>query len=158
TRERGGPTAVVEALVREQVRAGHRVTVLTTDQGVRRGETPVILCPGAELVQARVNGPDRLAYAPRLGERLRELLRACTIAHVHSLFTCPVHAALREAVARSVPVILRPCGQLHPYSLRQSNWRKRAYLSMWGKMVRRACTNWHYTSHQEAAESWPGDS
>ena len=38
TRERGGPTAVVEALSRQQAAAGHTVTVLTTDQGLRHGE------------------------------------------------------------------------------------------------------------------------
>jgi glycosyltransferase involved in cell wall biosynthesis len=60
-------------------------------------------------------------------------------------------------VAAGVPVVLRPCGHLHRYSLRQSRWRKRAYLAVYGGFVRRACACWHYTSENEAAESWPGD-
>jgi len=158
TRERGGPTAVVEALVRQQASAGHRLTVLTTDQGARHGERPVELHPSAEVVRLAVRGPDRLAYAPRFAGLVREQLRTSDVVHVHSIFTYPVHVALREAAARGVPVVLRPCGHLHPYSLRLSPWRKRTYLTLWGRMVRRACTAWHYTSEHEAAESWPRDS
>src|SRR5262249_30683612 len=43
------------------------------------------------------------------------------------------------------------------YSLRQSRWRKWAYLTLWGRLVQRACTAWHFTSENEAAESWPWD-
>jgi len=56
-----------------------------------------------------------------------------------------------------VPVVLRPCGHLHDYSLRRSALRKRVYLAIGGRMVRRACTAWHYTSANESAHSWPGD-
>ncbi len=157
TRERGGPTAVVQALVEQQAKAGHRVVVLTTDQGARHGEKPAELHPAAEMVRLTVRGPDRLAYATGLGEATRKALGTCEVVHIHSIFTYPVHVGLREAAARGVPVVLRPCGQLHPYSLGQSRWRKRAYLTLWGGLVRRACTAWHYTSEQEAAESWPRD-
>jgi len=109
------------------------------------------------VVRLGVRGPDRLAYAPQFAGLVRQQLRACDVAHVHSIFTYPVHVALREAAACGVPVVLRPCGHLHPYSLRQSRWRKRTYLTLWGRMVRRACTAWHYTSEQESAESWPRD-
>ncbi len=43
THERGGPSAVLEALVRHQVDLGHRVVVLATDQGRRHGEQPTEL-------------------------------------------------------------------------------------------------------------------
>jgi glycosyltransferase involved in cell wall biosynthesis len=84
-------------------------------------------------------------------------LRRSDLVHVHSLFTNPVHVTLREALIADRPVVLRPCGQLHPYSLRRSRWVKRAYLALWGRMIRRACSAWHYTSAQEAAASWASD-
>jgi glycosyltransferase involved in cell wall biosynthesis len=157
TAERGGPSAVVQALVRHQVDAGHAVVVLTTDQGARHGEHPIALHPAAELVQLPVCGPDRLAYAPGFASAARNCLSNCNVAHVHSIFTYPIHAALRAALAEAVPVVLRPCGLLHRYSLARSRWQKRAYLTLWGRTVRRACAAWHYTSTQEAAESWPAD-
>lgn len=157
TRERGGPTTVVQALVRHQVEAGHRVAVLATDQGARSGEQPVALHPGVDVEWTRVCGPDRVAYAPGFARAVRNRLRGCDVAHLHSVFTYPIHSALREAMACGIPVVLRPCGHLHRYSLQKSRWPKRAYLAVCGRMLRNACTAWHYTSKQEAAESWPWD-
>jgi glycosyltransferase involved in cell wall biosynthesis len=79
------------------------------------------------------------------------------VAHVHSIFTYPIHAGLQEAQRAGVPVILRPCGQLCRYSLGRSRWQKRAYLALWGRKVRRACAAWHFTSVSESAQSWPWD-
>src|SRR4029078_12479249 len=150
TLERGGPTVVVQALTRCLAAAGHRVTVLSTDQGPRRGERPAELAPGVERERLAVRGPDRFAYAPGFRAAVRRRLRDADVVHVHSIFTYPVHAALREAAAAGVPAVLKPCGVLHPYSLRRSRWVKRGYLTLWGGLVRRACAAWHYTSEQEA--------
>lgn len=102
-------------------------------------------------------GPDRLAYARGLTSRLRQKIQEFDIVHIHSIFTYPVHMALQIAQKAGVPTILRPCGLLHRYSLQHSRWQKRFYLSQWGSMVQGACTAWHYTSANEAAESWPFD-
>src|SRR5438876_153120 len=99
TRERGGPTAVLQALVRHQAEAGYEVAVLTTDQGARNGEHPVELHRAVVVERLRVRGPDRLAYAPGFARVVRHRLRDCDVAHVHSVFTYPVHTALREAAA-----------------------------------------------------------
>src|SRR5690242_8461072 len=158
TRERGGPTAVVEALVRHQAEAGHSVSVLTTDQGVRNGEHLVRLPEIVDQETVTMRGSSRLAYAPGFVHAVRARLRAIDVLHAHSIFTYPAHIALREALAAEIPAVFRPCGQLHRYSLRRSGWRKWGYLKEWGRMVRRACAVWHFTSENEAAQSWPWDS
>jgi glycosyltransferase involved in cell wall biosynthesis len=155
TYERGGPTATVQALARCQAAAGHAVVVLTTDQGARHGERFAELAPGVEVERLAVRGPDRLAYAPGFAAAVRRRMRGADVVHAHSLFTYPIHVTLREAATVGMPLVLKPCGLLHPYSLRRSRWIKRVYLSVWGKRVQRACSRWHYTSEQEAAESWP---
>jgi glycosyltransferase involved in cell wall biosynthesis len=157
TRERGGPTAVIEALVRCQARAGQQVAVLTTDQGARYGETPADLDPAVYTLRVPVSGSDRLAYAPGFRRLLRAHVPGCDVVHLHSIFTYPIHAGLREAGRAGVPAVMRPCGQLCRYSLNHSRWPKQAYLALWGRQVRRACTAWHFTSAQESAESWPWD-
>jgi glycosyltransferase involved in cell wall biosynthesis len=157
THERGGPPAVLQALVRHQADAGHSVTVLTTDQGQRRGEGPVELDRRVRVARGSVWGPDRIAYAPAFPALLRRHLRGADVCHVHSVFTYPVHAALREARGLGVPVVLRPCGVLHRLRLGRSRLQKRAYLALWGSLLRRCCTAWHYTSADEAAHSWPWD-
>jgi glycosyltransferase involved in cell wall biosynthesis len=154
TYERGGPTTTVQALASCQAAAGHTVAVLTTDQGARHGERFAELAPSVEVERLTVRGPDRLAYAPGFAAAVRRRIRGADVVHAHSLFTHPIHVTLREAAA-GIPLVLKPCGLLHPYSLRRSRWLKRVYLSTWGGRVRRACSRWHYTSEQEGAESWP---
>ncbi len=157
TYERGGTSTVLEALTRHQVAAGLDVTVLRTDQGARRGERPVPLATGVQERVAKVIGPDRVAYAPGFARLVRDQLPRTDILHVHSVFTYPVHATLRAAAKSRVPVVLSPHGILHRRRLVMSPRQKRVYLSIWGGLVRRACTVWHYTSDEEAAESWPYD-
>lgn len=156
TIERGGPTTVVCALSRHQVASGHQVHVLYTDQGLRSGEQLVELPAGVTFERATVWGSDRLAFAPRFAGMIRRRLPQYDIVHIHSIFTHPVQAALREVRRAGVLTILRPCGHLHRYSLQRTRWLKRLYLGIWGDSVLRACSCWHYTSEQEAAESWPG--
>jgi glycosyltransferase involved in cell wall biosynthesis len=157
TWERGGPSAVVRALAEHQAKAGHQVSLLTTDQGERHGERRVDLAEFVEVERHVVWGSDRVAYAPGFARAVVARVRTSDVVHIHSIFTYPVHAALRAAEAACVPVVLRPCGLLHPYSLGRSRWQKRAYLTLWGRMVRRACSIWHFTSEQEANASWPCD-
>src|SRR5436190_212767 len=109
THERGGPSTVLQALAGQQAEAGHRVAVLTTDQGARHGERPVELHPLVAVERMRVRGPDRLAYAPGFAAAARSHARRADLVHVHSVFTYPVHAALREALRAGVPAVLRPC-------------------------------------------------
>lgn len=157
TWERGGPTTVVRALAHHQTRAGHRVAVLTTDQGARRGERPAPLPPDVEVQRLAVQGPDRFAYAPGFAAALGTQLRTAEVVHIHTIFTYPVHIALRVALAARVPAVLRPCGILHRYGLQRSRLKKAVYLTWWGRMVRRACSAWHFTSTNESEQSWPWD-
>src|SRR5438132_13191608 len=138
TRDRGGPTAVVQALVRRQAEAGHSVSVLTTDQGVSNGEQSIRLSEMVDVEAVRVRGSARVAYAPEFARTAKARLRANDVMHLHSIFTYPAHVALREARKADIPAVFRPCGQLHRYSLRRSAWRKWGYLKVWGRMVRRA--------------------
>src|SRR5262245_27479929 len=108
TWERGGPPAVVRALARCQAEAGYRVGVLTTDQGVRGGETPVELGPAVPVERVGVCGPNRVAYAPGFARVAKAWVRTSDVVHVHCVFSYPVHVALREALAARVPVVLRP--------------------------------------------------
>ncbi|HTI50064.1 MAG TPA: glycosyltransferase, partial [Planctomycetaceae bacterium] len=155
TVERGGPSTVLDAVTRHQVRLGHTVAVLTTDQGLRYGEQPLELDSRVALRRCAVRGPDRVAYAPGFGGAARDLLRAADIVHLHSIFTYPIHMALHEARQAGIPAILRPCGMLHRYSLRRTSLAKSLYLGWEGGGISRAVAAWHYTSLREAAESWP---
>jgi len=145
----------VAALARQQVAGGHNVRILTTDQGERSGEEPLVVA-GVDVERLAVIGPDRPAWSPGFPMAVRRRLGDTDVVHIHSLFTYPVHAALRECLRTRTPTVLRPCGMLHPYSLRRSGFAKSVYLRLWGSLVRQACSAWHHTSTNEAEASWPG--
>lgn len=154
TNERGGPSAVVDFLTRQLTRLGIETTVLTTNQGLRNGEHSTPLHPSVRRIDTSVVGPDRVAFAPSFRSLLRTELKKSDVVHIHSIFTHPIHVTLREAFAQRVPVVLRPCGLLHPYSLTRSRVAKSLYLSWNRKLIGSACTMWHYTSHRERDQSW----
>ncbi len=157
TWERGGPTTVLRALTHHQTAAGHRVVVLTTTLGTPRGEKPAQTPAGVEVQRFAVRGPDRFAYAPGFAAALGTQLRTADVVHIHTIFTYPVHIALRMALAARVPAVVWPCGILHRYGLQRSRLKKAMYLALWGRMVRRACSAWHFTSANESQQSWPWD-
>lgn len=158
TVERGGPCTALQLLVTHQVAAGHTVTVLTTDQGVRQGEQPLPMPEQVNVVRVGVIATDATAYAPRFKGVFRRFVRGNDVVHLHGIFTYPSYVASREAFQIGVPTVHQPHGMLHRYSLRRSHWRKKLFLTIWGRRVRQACTAWHYTSTREANESWPWDS
>jgi glycosyltransferase involved in cell wall biosynthesis len=157
TEEQGGTSACVAGLARFQAQGGHRVTILSTDQGARRGEKPIELNGTVEVLRLPVRGPDRRAFSPQFRGEVRRQLGEHDVVHVHSVFNYPVHAALQEARASGMPTVLSTHGMLHRYSLRRSRWKKRLYLFGWGPMIRSAKKAWHYTSQDEASQSWPWD-
>src|SRR5262245_48231510 len=122
THERGGGPVAACAMARHQARAGHRVVVLTTDLGERRGQRRMELDEVVTVERLRMAGPDRLAYAPAFTASARAWVRASDLVHVHTLFRYPVHVALREAAVAGVPVVVQPHGTLHSYSLGWSRW------------------------------------
>ncbi len=72
--------------------------------------------------------------------------------HVHALWTFSTAAACAAARRSGVPVVLRPCGMLSPYTWSRSNWKKRLY---WSAIERRNVAGAHcvhVTSHAEADE------
>jgi glycosyltransferase involved in cell wall biosynthesis len=160
TYEQGGTAATVAALARWQAADGHGVTVLTTDAGVRGGEHPLRLPGAVRCVAAASIGPARVAYAPGFGRHARALLRRCDVAHVHSVFNYPTHAALAAAAGGGCPVVISPQGMLQRQLIRRSLLsyaKKRSYLTVLGRTLRLACTAWHYTSENERRASWPHD-
>lgn len=161
TFEQGGTAAVAQALASAHAEANHDVTLLTTNSGVRIGEQPLPLHQNVRKVEATVRGPDRVAFSRRFSSLARECLRQCDLAHVHSVFNYPTHAALKQSLALGTPVVLSPHGMLQSIMMRRtrlSYLKKAAYLLTYGWMLRRACSAWHFTSANERAASWPGAS
>ncbi len=162
TYEQGGTATAAHALARCQAADGHDVTVLTTDQGVRQGQRPLPPPGAARLEVVPTRGPDRLAFAAGFTAAVRRGLGRCDVAHVHSVFNYPTHAAFAAAGApgcgstAGVPVVHSPHGMFVPVALRRSPasaLKKALYLAAWGRRLRRVVTARHYTSETERVAS-----
>jgi glycosyltransferase involved in cell wall biosynthesis len=119
----GGPSGVLRGMTAALVARGHEVAVFSTDAAPRGARTSAPAAdgfgPAVEVRRVRVDlsrAPyPSLAYAALLARQLGRY----DVAHVHGLFTLPTTTALVAARALGVPVVLRPCGMLDPWSLTQ---------------------------------------
>jgi len=166
----GGPSNALRGLVREQVRRGHRVTVVATT-----AQSAEPWAPEAEFV-ARMRGDlgfrdvelllgrawgrhrpwSRFSYCPQvvrlLGERLANPSNRPEVIHIHGQFS---HLTIRAAqLARRwhVPYIIRPAGSFDEACLAKgmTHW-KRLFLLLFHRRDLKRAAAVHATSHAEAA-------
>lgn len=138
----GGPVAALSGLTEAQARLGHDVTILATDRGEAKVEPKDV---HRHMVPSRLG---EWAWSPVIRDRLERLLPAADIVHLHMVWDYPVWAAARSAVRHGKPFILRPCGQLDPWSLSQKVLKKRVYLMLCGTQLRKASAI-HFTTEGE---------
>jgi glycosyltransferase involved in cell wall biosynthesis len=91
-------------------------------------------------------------FSRGLGGWLWRHARDYDLMHVHALWSFSTAAACAAARRHDVPVVVRPCGMLSPYTWERGAWKKRLY---WLAVERRNLTHarWiHVTSPAEARE------
>jgi glycosyltransferase involved in cell wall biosynthesis len=146
----GGPSHALRGLVREQVRRGHRVTVLaTTVQSAEPWEVAAAYeqrmrddpdLAGAETTLIKAWGRRRVwrrfGYAPASREWLRssfvEKAVRPDVVHIHGAFSDLTHVAARQAHRYGVPYIVRPAGCLDADCIdRRSRRLKEWFARVW---------------------------
>jgi glycosyltransferase involved in cell wall biosynthesis len=70
-----------------------------------------------------------LSAHPQLAQTVQEAVAQADVCHIHALWENIQHFGARAAERRGVPYIVRPCGMLDPWSLRQSKWKKQLYMA-----------------------------
>ncbi len=142
----GGPIHSVSAVAERLVRAGHRVTVFTTNSNLDQDlDVPVdrpIDVDGVEVWYFRHEEPvQRLLprvsyvsksigylYAPALKAELERALPAVDLVHTHMPFVYPTFAAGRAALRHHKPLVYHQRGVFDPARLRFRGAKKRAYI------------------------------
>lgn len=136
---RGGPTEAALSMVAALRQQGLDAALVSTDDN---GPGTLDLPTDRWLVHAGV--PVRLfprwspplralrefACSPALGRWLQRDLHQWDLLHVHSLFSWPTSRGMAIARQQRVPYLIHCLGHLQPWSLGQSAWRKRLYLSL----------------------------
>ena len=124
-RRDGGPSEIVHPLIDGLNRLPNVDALLvTTDKGLDVSERRDL----SRAVVTRARRPNRWTFSPALVGKLRQLIPAVDVVHVHSVHTFPTTAALRLAATAGVPAVVQPHGALDDYHLSQRRLLKQAYL------------------------------
>jgi glycosyltransferase involved in cell wall biosynthesis len=151
----GGPPAALAGLTRAQVKAGLKVSVVSS----WTGRTHPVLAE--QLREAGIDvtlvGPTfgRLQQHPRMHATMDRLVAAADIVHIHALWEEVQHQAARAAQRHGKPYLIRPCGMLDPWSLRQSRLKKKIYMAWRLRQNLQRATAIHFTSQTEAELTAP---
>jgi glycosyltransferase involved in cell wall biosynthesis len=144
----GGPAVSVSASAEALARAGHQVTVFTTNSNLDEDLDVVTDKPvdvqGVEVWYFRheepfdwfFGGTKRFAqslgtlYAPKMRRELLNLIPHVDLVHTHLPFNYPTYAAARAAFRCHKPLFYHQRGVLDPYRLKFGAPKKYMYLKL----------------------------
>lgn len=148
----GGPPVALEGLVLAQLRAGARVGVVATFRdGDDLSRADRLRNAGAEVT---LLGPTtgRLQRVADMRNVVAGLMQADGrpgVVHVHNLWEQLQHEVARATRRAGIPRIVRPCGMLDPWSLRQSVLAKKLMLLARVRGDLRTAAALHFTTETE---------
>lgn len=149
----GGPPAALLGLSSAQVRAGLTVTAVSThspDFDDRYAKQMAQRGVGVNLV-----GPMAGRFHRDLRPAIVDAVRQADVLHVHGLWEEVHHIAAMVARRAAKAFIFRPCGMLDPWSLQQSQWKKRIYLALRLRRDLDGASGIHYTTQTERDLAMP---
>jgi glycosyltransferase involved in cell wall biosynthesis len=134
----GGPARSVTETCAALARAGVRVDLVATNAN------------GGQALPVSADWTERLGYRYRLFSRWPrrgpfvsgELVRwlgseagGYDVVHVQTVFNHAAHAGMAAARRTGVPWMVTPRGMFEPWAMRQSGWKKSAYLAAGGRRL-----------------------
>src|SRR5207244_363836 len=94
-------------------------------------------------------GSGKLIRHPQIPSVAAEMIEHADVVHIHGLWEEVHHQVAAEAQRQGVPYIIRTCGMLDPWSLRQHRFRKLIYLVWRLRANLNAAAAVHCTSSSE---------
>ncbi|MEM0913069.1 MAG: glycosyltransferase [Planctomycetota bacterium] len=151
----GGPPKAMVGLASAQAQAGDRVTVLATFGAHDSPDYADVLRQAS--VDVKLVGPvvTPIGWCSSLRREVAEAVSASEVVHVHGMWEQVQHSACRAASSTGIPYVIRPCGMLDPWSLRQSALRKRLFLKLRVKRNLDRAAAIHFTTPAEASNAEP---
>jgi glycosyltransferase involved in cell wall biosynthesis len=146
----GGVTPACLGAARLMAARGHEVTIAASDRGQPRHDAGAV-----RLEILPTSWPAALQISWPLRRRLRALIPAADVVHLHSLYL--FHDFVAPGLCRrcGVPYIVWPHGALDPYIWRRHRGRKRVAEALFQNRVLRHAAGLHYTAAEEAELARP---
>ncbi len=144
----GGPSQALIGLAAAQRRLGMEVSVLIDDPAGKESDAGLRV-DGIEVLNLHA-ATTRWSGRSNRSLRLKEAVRRAEVTHIHGVWDRVVFEAACVATAVQKPFVIRPCGMLDEWSLRQKRFRKHLYLAVRMRAVLHRAAALHVTSEMEA--------
>ncbi|MGN6370400.1 MAG: glycosyltransferase [Phycisphaerae bacterium] len=150
----GGPATVAARIAAAQAAHGHRVTIISSlpaaEQRAFRQATAKI--PGFDRVQLLIC-PWVTALSRWFGMRLYPVYEMAfpfsDVVHLHGVWEPMLVFAAAAARRHNIPYIVRPCGMLEPWNLRQRRLKKSLALSLTHRKMLNGASFLHMLNQDE---------
>lgn len=150
----GGPSTSIwpMAAALNKLDGVHVEVAATDDDGPGQRLSPAQLpeIGGRVRLFPRLNG--FLKRSPEMSSWLFAHARDYDVIETHGLWSWPTTAAAAAARRAGVPLVLRPCGMLSPYTWHRGRAKKRAYWWLFERRTVRGAAAFHATSSEEASD------
>jgi glycosyltransferase involved in cell wall biosynthesis len=149
----GGPSHAIVAMCRALMTRGVHVQIASTN-AEPDGHIDVELesltsFEGVPAIFFRKDWSEAFKYSRTMANWLDRNVADFDVAHIHGVFSHACLSAARACQRAGVPYLIRPLGNLDPWSLRQKPVRKELFLNLGGKRMLRGAAAVQYTSADE---------
>ena len=152
----GGPSEAAVALWRalsdEGIETSLAFTILPKENGEFLQSARAMVAPSRSLHPFPRFGSESFKFSPAFGRWMRDRVNDFDVIHVHAVFSHSSAAAMYRARKARRPYIVRPLGNLAPYSLTRSRARKQFFLACGGRALIESAGAVHCTSDEESHE------
>lgn len=159
---RGGPSKAVIDMVGALIEQGVDASIVTTnDDGANELNVPLnspTQYQGVPVMffkrwSPMVHALREFAFSNAYRVWLKENISNYDLVHIHAIFSFTSSYAMYLARKHNIPYVIRPIGQLETWSLQQSKWRKRAFLSLFERKNLSRAQAIHYTAESEKKQA-----
>jgi glycosyltransferase involved in cell wall biosynthesis len=149
----GGPSHALVPMCRALIARGVDVQIASTD-AEPGGHISLELqsqtsYEGVPAIFFRKNWSEAFKFSRTMANWLDRNVADFDVAHIHGVFSHACLSAARACQRARVPYLIRPLGNLDPWSLRQKPVRKKLFLNLCGKRMLRGAATVQYTSATE---------
>ena len=152
----GGPVESVHSLNVALARAGHEVTVYTTNiDGERNLDVPVnepVMKDGVRVFYFKASFPRGWFYSSEMRRALAAHIKEFDIVHITSVFLAASTLGAYYAKKFTKPYIISPRGSLMRAPLAAHSFKKRLYISLIEKRNLKGASAIHFTVPSEEIE------
>jgi glycosyltransferase involved in cell wall biosynthesis len=149
----GGPSHALVPMCRALMERGVHVQIASTD-AKPGGHIPVELrsqtsYEGVPAIFFRKDWSEAFKYSRAMTKWLDHEVGEFDVVHIHGVFSHACLSAARACQRAQVPYLIRPLGNLDPWSLQQKPARKKLFLKFGGNRMLRGAAAVQYTSATE---------